>query len=93
VQQELALKGKWHLISESDSECPNSYKAWTITKANSLNKLAKLIDLATSLFGTKENVLEQLHSYFLRNVDSWQFSLANTNRMLSTPQRVKHVIF
>jgi hypothetical protein len=93
VQQELALKGKWHLITESDSQCPNAYKAWTVEKASALDKLAKLIDLAASLFSTKENVLERLHSYFLQNVDPLQYALANTNVGLSTPQSVKHVVF
>lgn len=93
VQQELALKGKWDLITESDSQCPNAYKAWTITKANSLNKLARLIDLAASLFGTNSDVLSYLQSYFLQNVESLQYVLANTNSRLSAPQSVKHVIF
>jgi len=93
TQQEIALKGHWHLINESDSQCPNSYKAWTDTKANALNKLAQLIDLAASLLGTKDNVLDRLHSYFLQNVESWQCLLANANGRLSTPQGVKHVIF
>lgn len=93
VQQELALKGKWDLIVESDSPCPNAYKAWTITKADSLNKLVRLIDLAASLLSTKDNVLEQLNSYFLENVESLQFILANTNSRMSAPQSVKHVIF
>ncbi len=93
VQQELALKGKWDLIVESDSQCPNSYKTRTIAKAGSLDKLAKLIDLAGSLLGTNSNVLGYLHSYFLQNVESLQYVLANANSRLSTPQSVKHVIF
>jgi hypothetical protein len=93
VQQELALKGKWDLITESDSQCPNSYKARTIRKADLLDKLAKLIDLAASLIGTNSNVLGYLHSYFLQNVESLQYVLANTNSRLPTPQSVKHVIF
>ena len=93
VQQELALKGKWDLIVESDSQCPNAYKAWTTTKANSLNKLARLIDLAASLLGTNSDVLSYLHSYFLQNVESLQFILANTNSRMSAPQSMKHVIF
>jgi hypothetical protein len=93
AQQELALKGQWHLINESDSQCPNSYKARTIGKADLLNKLAKLINLAAGLIGTSSNVLGYLHSYFLQNVESLQYVLANTNSGLPTPQGVKHVIF
>jgi hypothetical protein len=93
VQQELALKSKWDLIVESDSQCPNSYKARTIRKADSLDKLAKLIDLAVSLIDRNSNVLGYLNSYFLQNVESLQYVLANTNSRMSAPQSVKHVIF
>ena len=95
VQKEFMLAGRaWQTLSAvpEEGKSPSAGRAKSTEKEKRLNELFGLVEISKVFFCSVESVLEKLHTYFLKNVESPQLILCGRTISNWTQQKLGHVL-
>jgi hypothetical protein len=79
VQKEFMISGRpWQMLSSlpGQGESPSAERAKKVKKRKRLNDLFRLMEISKVFIGSVASVLEKLHAYFLKNIESRQIILS-----------------
>lgn len=95
VQKEFMLAGRaWQTLStvSEEGKSPSAGRAKSTEKKKRLNELFGLVEISKVFFFSVKSVLEKLHTYFLKNVESPQLILSGRTISNWTQQKLGHVL-